>query len=105
MSGFEISMESLVMTSTYITHERFPVLQVNHQHDEEDGDDWQFHCGNGDYSMDKMQLVRLSTILGFDPDLIVVSDLPVGMVAIRKSSVHPWVYLPNPVAHDAVSFR
>jgi len=92
MQSFDIPLETMVMTSTYVTRDGLPVLQVSHEYDEEDGDDWQFHCGNGDYAMDKMQLVRLSTILKIDPDVVVVADLPVGFVAKRTAVGQPWVY-------------
>lgn len=72
-----------------------PILQVDHNYDPEEGVDWQFHCGNDDYAMEKMRLVRLSTILQIDPDIINVSDLPSGYVAVRKSSADKWEYLEN----------
>ncbi len=92
MNTFAIPVESMVVTSTYVTQERLPILSVSHQYDPEDGDDWQFHCGNGDYSMSKLQLVRLSTILAIDPDVVAVSGLPAGFVATRAAVGQPWEY-------------
>jgi hypothetical protein len=95
MKNFDLPVETMVMTSTYVTRDGMPILQVSHEYDEVDGDDWQFHCGNDDYSMEKLQLVRLSTILKFDPDLLVIADLPVGYVAKRTAVGIPWVYVQN----------
>ena len=50
--------ETMVVTSSYVTQYGMPVLEVSHEDDEEGGSLWQFHAGNGDYDMSKMQLVR-----------------------------------------------
>ncbi len=92
MKAFALPIETMVITSKYVTQDNLPILEVSHEHDPENGDDWQFHCGNGDYSMSAMQLVRLSTILTIDPDVLAVSDLPVGYVATRAQVGHPWTY-------------
>jgi hypothetical protein len=64
---FTLEPDAMVITSTYVTQDRLSILEVTHQYDEDEGHCWQFHCGNGDYSMEKMQMVRLSTILKIDP--------------------------------------
>ena len=89
---FNIAIDTMVVTSSYITKDRMPILCVSHEEDEDEGSVWQFHCGNGDYSEDKIQLVRLSTILSLDPDVLSVSDLPSGFEAVRKSIHHDWSY-------------
>lgn len=94
MKTFDLPDEAMVITSTYVTRDGFPVLQVTHEVDEGE-EDWQFHCGNGDYSTSRMQLVRLGTILKMDPTLTEVADLPVGYVARRASPDQPWSYLRN----------
>ena len=94
MKKFDLPDEAMVITSTYVTRDGLPVLQVNHEVDESE-EDWQFHCGNGDYSMDKMQLVRLSTILKIDHSLTEVADLPAGYIARRAAFDQPWAYLPK----------
>jgi len=91
MKTFCISNESMVVTSSYVTKERLPILEVSHEDDEEGGSLWQFHCGNGDYSMEKMQLVRLDTVLALDPSVIEVSDLPLGFSARRSDQYSPWI--------------
>jgi hypothetical protein len=92
MKHFSMPTETTVVTSKYVTAEGLPILYVSHDFDEEEGDSWQFHCGNGDFDMEKMQLVRLSTILQLDKTVEQVSDLPVGFAAKRKSIGEPWVY-------------
>lgn len=87
---FPISNETMVVTSSYVTDDKFPVLEVSHEDDGEGGSLWQFHCGNGDYSMDRMQLVRLSTVLSLDPTLFEVADLQCGSTAKRPALGTKW---------------
>ena len=55
---FPISLDTIVVTSDYVTQQGMPVLYVCREVDC-DEEIWQFHCGNGDCSMQHMQLVRL----------------------------------------------
>jgi hypothetical protein len=89
MKKFPISLDTAVVTSTYVMEERLPVLYVSHE-DDEGKSLWQFHCGNNDYSMEKMMLVGLGTILLADPSLMNVADLEKGFSATRKSPRAPW---------------
>jgi hypothetical protein len=84
-----ISDDTMVVTSTYITLDRLPILEVSHEDDEEGGSLWQFHCGNGDFSMESMQLVRFDTLLNIDPNLSWITNLKVGTTAKRKDGVYP----------------
>ena len=90
MNFVGIYSESMVVTSTYVTNLKMPILDVSHAYDE-DGHLWQFHCGNDDYDMEKMQLVRLDTVLALDPGIAEVGDLPVGFCARRMDVDSPWV--------------
>jgi hypothetical protein len=90
MKTFSIQSGTMVVTSTYVTEKRLPILEVSHEDDEEGGSLWQFHCGNGDYSMEQMQLVRLDTVLAIDPSVADVSDLAVGSTAKRLAKGQPW---------------
>ncbi len=90
--AFDISDDSVVVTSTYVVNEKMPILSVSHEFDEEDGSNWQFHCGNDDYDMSKMLLVSLENILNIDGSISRVSNLPVGYVARRKFIGDKWVY-------------
>ncbi|MGV3773637.1 MAG: hypothetical protein ACO1QB_12095 [Verrucomicrobiales bacterium] len=87
---FGISEEMTVVTSIYVTQDAMPILEVSHQDDEEGGHLWQFHAGNGDYSPEKLQLVRLSTILKIDPSVTDISNLKKGMTARRKTLSDEW---------------
>jgi len=91
---FEISDDEPVITTSYIVDESLPVLYVSHDLDEEtsSGGSWQFHSGNGDYSSEKLRLVKLGTIIKMDPSIKAVADLPVGYAARRTGPGHPWKY-------------
>ena len=91
---FAISDDEPVITSTYVVDQFLPILFVVHDFDEEaeTGGAWQFHCGNGDYSVDKLRLVKLSTIIGIDASVVSVADLPIGFRARRDSATAPWIY-------------
>jgi hypothetical protein len=90
-TSFNISDDTMVVTSKYVTGAKLPVLEVSHEDDEESGSLWQFHCGNGDYAAEKMQLVRLDTILKIDPLLINIASLKMGQTARRSNLDSPWV--------------
>jgi hypothetical protein len=95
MKHFDISPNTMVVTSVYVTQQAHPILCVSHEDDAEEGIIWQFHCGNGDYDMAKMQLVRLETILRIDPSVAEVADMPVGHAARRASKNDPWRIRPE----------
>ncbi len=90
MSPFPISDDTVVVTSTYVTRDRLPIVEVSREDDEEEGELWQFHCGNGDYSEEKMQLVGLGTILKLDPGIALLAALPMGATAFRENAASPW---------------
>jgi hypothetical protein len=90
MNEFGISDDTAVVTSSYVTNEGWPILEVSHEDDEEGGRLWQFHCGNGDYSMEKMELVRLDTIIKIDPSILGLADLKMGQTAKRSGLNSPW---------------
>jgi len=89
--SFDVPPNAAVVTTTYVTRERLPILLVSHEADEDGGISWQFHCGNGDYSPSALQLVGLETILQLDPRLVEIAALPVGYVATRASLGGEWV--------------
>jgi hypothetical protein len=91
MNEFNISDDTMVVTSSYVTREGRPILEVSHEDDEEGGSLWQFHCGNGDYSMERMELVRLDTILEMDPTVREVANLDMGQCARRSAINARWV--------------
>jgi hypothetical protein len=65
--SFDVPPNAAVVTTTYVTRERLPILLVSHEADEDGGISWQFHCGNGDDSPSALQFVGLETILQLDP--------------------------------------
>jgi len=89
--AFGISEDTAVMTSKDITQDGMPILEVSHEDDEKDGSFWQFHSGNGNYAMDRMQLVRLGTILGIDPSVENIAHLEMGRTARRRAIGEPWL--------------
>jgi hypothetical protein len=76
-----------------IGERREPVLYVVH---ESDGT-WQFLTG-GNVSLSDAMLVALESMLGIDPGLIELSDLPPGWVARRTAVGAPWVREPRTTA-------
>ncbi|AMK77298.1 MULTISPECIES: hypothetical protein [Methylomonas] len=89
---FDISEDTVVVTSTYIVKEKMPILYVMHEFDEVEGVIWQFHSGNNDYETDKILLVSLKNILNIDTTISDVSNLPVGFIARRKFIGDEWVF-------------
>lgn len=87
---FPIALETAVVTSDYVTKKGMPVLCAWREADDEEGEIWQFHCGNDDYSMEHLQLVRLETILRLDDTLSTLSQLPLGYCATRESVGAEW---------------
>ncbi|MFN7675096.1 hypothetical protein [Flavobacterium sp.] len=85
----ELNENTMVVTSTYIVNDGMPILYVSNEDDEEEGVIWQFHCGNGDYNMERMLLVKLETILNLDSELINL-DLKIGQEAFRENKKAFW---------------
>jgi hypothetical protein len=53
---------------------------------------WQFLCGGGDHASAKDgNFVMVDVLLGFDPSLHDIADLPVGWEAERKDQDSPWI--------------
>ena len=90
--SFPIPPDAAVITTTYVTRDRLPILRVTREEGENGEDDWQFHCGNGDYQPAKLQLVRLDELVALDPTLVAVAELHVGYVARRASVAAPWTF-------------
>ena len=89
--GLGTSFATSVITTTFITEDGHPILEVSHEDDEEGGSLWQFHSGNGDYSAEKLMLVRLDTILKIDPTIDELRSLALGKVARRQRVGGEWV--------------
>ena len=74
-----------VITLTRILDGSKPILYVVH---DEDGD-WQFLDG-GDVSEEDAKTVSLKRVVGLDPSLKGLADLPAGWMAERKSPDQSW---------------
>jgi hypothetical protein len=93
---FDIVPAAMVVTTSHVTHGKMPIEYVTHETDEEDGVLWQFHCGNGDFRPEVLQLVRLDSIVAIDPGVLAVADLPLGFGARRSGKDSAWIYAPEP---------
>jgi|SRR5579859_6628592 len=87
---FQVPPATAVVTTTYVTRDRLPILVVWRELGEDDDDLWQFHSGNGDYDPSKLQLVRLDEIVGLDPTVRDLPHLAVGQAARRAAIGQPW---------------
>jgi hypothetical protein len=102
MKTFSMCKDTAVMTTAYVTQDGMPVLTVSHEYDDENRAQlWHFHAGNEDFSPDKLQLVRLATILALDPTLSELADLPLGFSATRSAPGEPWLYQEDEQVCDA----
>lgn len=80
-----------------IVERRAPILLVCH--DEEDGG-WQFLTGGDLPPQEEWKLVVLSTIVGLDPSVKELADLPLGYSASRASVDAAWQRWKRPVVTD-----
>ena len=88
MKHFTITTDTEVLTSKYVMKDMLPVLHVRHSMCGE----WQFHCGNDDFSAKNIMLVSLSNLLEYDSTLGGISDLPLNCTATRKFVGDEWTY-------------
>ena len=83
---FEDQPDVAVFTSKRVIHEKRPIMWVTH--DEDDGA-WQFHDGRRVATSDAM-LIGLGEIVGIDPTVLELADLPPGWEAWRETPNEPW---------------
>jgi hypothetical protein len=88
--AFDVPPGAAVVTSSYVLRRDMPILDVTHGTDAADEVTWQFHCGNGDYSMSVLRLVRLDEILAIDGTVASIANLPIGHCATREAVGGPW---------------
>ena len=89
--AFNIPESTMVVTRVDVTRDACPVLEVSHEDDGQGGSLWQSHSGDGNHSPDRLELVRLETVLKLDPGLNAVADLPMGRTARRRAVGDPWI--------------
>lgn len=76
----------LGVLTTAAVLEGSPILMVSH--DEDDGG-WQFLCGTSNDPEDG-RIVHLEEIVGRDPTVMAVADLPLGWIAFRSAVGGQW---------------
>jgi hypothetical protein len=74
-----------VFTTAKILSRTNVILYVLH----DDEGDWQFQSGN-DIHEDEPKVVALSEIVDLDSSILDLADLPMGMIATRKSKDDCW---------------
>lgn len=76
---------AIFSTEAIVKHET-PILFVSH--DSDDGA-WQFHSGKT-IAETEPKIVSLKRIVEIDPSVKELADLPLGWIAFRESTNHPW---------------
>lgn len=87
---FEDPPETVAVTTTYVTENKYPAVYVSHEIDDDGEIIWQFHCTVVPFSMDDALLVRLDTIIGIDSTLKEIAHLPIGYAAKRDTVGGKW---------------
>lgn len=83
---FSDAKNTAVITTRQIVNEGIPILYVSH--DEDDGY-WQFHYGDN-VNIEDAMIVSLQELVNLDDTLNQLFDLPLGWIAIRKSTKDTW---------------
>ncbi len=87
---FDVPPDEAVVTTSWVTRERHPILVVWHEEDDDGGVVWQFHSGNEDYRPEVLQLIRLDEVLALDGSIAELAALPLGGSATRTAGDAPW---------------
>ena len=95
---FPIAMNTVTYSTAKIVHERFPVLQVSHDHD----GDWQFLDATTDEPGECL-LLCFGCVYERDATLAEISDLPLGWSAFREKVGAEWERWENPPDEDAAA--
>jgi len=88
MKNFTMATNTEVITTKFVIKDMQPVLHVRHSMCGE----WQFHCGNDDYSAKNIMLVSLAKLLDCDSTLDDIFDLPLNCSATREFVGDEWRY-------------
>jgi len=100
MQSFTIATNTKVLTTKFVMQDMQPVLHVRHSMCGE----WQFHCGNDDFSAKNIMLVSLSNLLECDSSLNGIFDLPLNRSASREFVGDEWKYDDEPVDRRRPNF-
>ncbi len=85
-----------VITLRQIIEGGAPILHVTHDSDDHG---WQF-LTLADVREEDALIVCFSHVVGLDPSLFKLADLPPGWRAYRKSTTSEWIREPNPDDED-----
>jgi hypothetical protein len=88
---FDITLDTMVVTTTYVTKDQMAIVRVSHEEDDDGSIVWQFHSKIEDYHPNVLQLVRLDTILRIDSGVAILANLPVGFSARRHGVGDEWI--------------
>ena len=83
---FDQARNSTTVTMRQVLDGSEPILLVSH--DAEDHG-WQF-IGSSDANVEDGRVACLGCVVGRDPSVLEVADLPPGWEAVRDSPKHPW---------------
>lgn len=83
---FDEPRDVAVFTTTYVIHEQHTITYVSH--DDEDGA-WQFHSDD-ESDIEDALIVSLEEIVGRDPSIQELNDLPEGWYAVREDEHAAW---------------
>ncbi len=78
--------DMLVLTCLHVLDGADVTLVCHHFNDNA----WEFVCGAPSHSDEEAVVMTISELCELDPSLQLLSDLPVGACAVRKSRAHAW---------------
>ncbi|GAB5900992.1 hypothetical protein OKHIL_68010 [Mycolicibacterium mageritense] len=100
---FATPVNIAAFTTRQVLEDGLPVLTVFHDHQGE----WQFVCETPD-PIREIELACMGCVVGADPSLRALADLPVGWLAFRPSPEHEWYreeMPPDEVEDDSIRHR
>lgn len=85
---FDKRADMLVFTCAHVLDGEADITMVCHHFDD---NVWEFLCP-GEHTDDDAVVTTVGELLALDPSLKLLSDLPVGACATRKSRAYAWEY-------------
>jgi hypothetical protein len=82
---FKENLNTVVFTSKYVIYENSPIVYVSHHAD----GIWEF-WGNEKIDESEIVVVSLSQLIGIEPAILDIADLPIEFSAVRESKDKPW---------------
>lgn len=87
---FPIPAEQLVSSCTHVVVDGVPVLWAAHHDDGEQGDNWTFHCGASDHTIDTICAIHIAHLIRSAPSLREICGLELGCEAKRATPHVPF---------------